>query len=885
MNQSTNYTAESIEILEGLTAVRKRPGMYIGSTGPAGLHHLVMELVDNSIDEYGAGYGSEIRVTLQADGSVVVSDDGRGIPVGEHHTGVSALQVVMTTLHAGGKFEGRADVGYQTAGGLHGVGASCVNALSEWLHVQVAQGGKLYEQQYKRGVPTTPVEVIGETKDQGTKTVFKPDHEIFDTLEFQANTLKERLRELAFLNRGVRIRFKDLRPPASLTNSEEREDMETDEQEAKSEEVYHYEGGIASFVKYQNENREVLHTTPIYFEGQTEDVRVEIAIQFNTNYSEYIFSYANNIRTQEGGFHESGFKSAVTRTFNTYSKDNDLLKGVKIPLTGEDIREGITAVISVKVPEPQFEGQTKSKLGNTEVEGIVMSVVNQQLKRYLEENPSLAKRIIQKSIQAARAREAARSARDVIRRKGVLDSASMPGKLADCSERDAQKTEIFLVEGDSAGGTAKQGRDRGFQAVLPLKGKGINVDKARLDKILKNAQVVDIVTALGTGIGAEEFTLEKLRYGKVIIMADADVDGAHIRTLLLTFFFRQMPQLILDGHLYIAQPPLFQIRRGRQSQYLQDEDALQEYLLQSATKAVEITNIRRDAPYTTAEAVTCVNALSIIEKRLSELSGRGVQIQSQVQQGQTRQELIAYFWQPLENQRPDSGDGASILLDTENAEQDDPVDDILDILESLTGETRQEKLPLDLGNEPDSEETGMGELPSTTSDATSEVDREVMETSEEMQQPLTSKATIHAELAPHIETVKSFGIQLEDFIPAANGKGKEETPDEAPLFRVLNKSDEQHAANSVGELLSLLTASANKGMTLTRFKGLAEMNAEQLRETTMRIDVRVLLQVTLEDALKAERMFTLLMGGDTVEPRRAFIERYGMQVTLDTYGA
>ncbi len=829
---SNDYTASSIQILEGLEAVRKRPGMYVGSTGAAGLHHLVMELVDNSIDEFGAGHGSEIRIILNEDGSVTVSDDGRGIPVGEHRTGVSALQVVMTTLHAGGKFDGRADVGYQTAGGLHGVGASCVNALSEWLRVQVAQEGKLYEQQYKRGIPTKDVEVIGETKKEGTETTFMPDHEIFDTLDFHAETLKERLRELAFLNRGVRIRFKDLR----------KVETETEVADNQEETVYHYEGGIASFVQFQNENREVLHTTPIYLEGKIDDVKVEIAIQFNTTYSEYIFSYANNIRTTEGGFHESGFKSAVTRTFNNYSKDNDLLKNVKISLTGEDIREGITAVISVKVPEPQFEGQTKSKLGNTEVEGIVMSIVNQQLKQYLEEQPALAKRIINKSVQAAQAREAARNARDIIRRKGVLDSASMPGKLADCSERDAEKTEIFLVEGDSAGGPAKQGRDRNFQAVLPLKGKGINVDKARLDKILKNAQIVDIVTALGTGIGTEDFELDKLRYGKVIIMADADVDGAHIRSLLLTFFFRQMPQLIHEGHLYIAQPPLFQIRRGRRSQYLQDEGALEEYLLESAAGSHEIKNTRRETAYTEEEAVACAKALAYIERRLSELSGRG---------NRSRQELITYLWEPIQDQHSSESD---IMEPRETPE--DPVNTISDILQSQEDSAEQIELPL----ETDSDETG-----------NTEVSVESM-----MQRQVKSNAAIHAELAPHIQCVKDLGIQPEDF----DGK----TSEDVPLFSVSNKSDEKLTVNTVSELLSILASNANIGTTLTRFKGLAEMNTKQLKETTMQIDARVLLQVTLEDAVQAERMFTLLMG-DSVEPRRAFIERYGNQVSLDVYGA
>ncbi len=838
---ANDYTASSIQILEGLEAVRKRPGMYIGSTGPAGLHHLVMELVDNSIDEFGAGHGSEIRITLNADGSVTVGDDGRGIPVGEHQTGVSALEVVMTTLHAGGKFDGRADVGYQTAGGLHGVGASCVNALSEWLKVQVAQDGQVYEQSYKRGIPTKAVEVIGnmtsKTIGKGTETTFMPDHEIFDTLDFEGKSLKERLRELAFLNRGVRIKFRDLREGVP------EEDVET---------VYHYEGGIASFVIYQNENKEVYHNTPIYFEGVTDNVRVEVAIQFNTGYSrndrENIFSYANNIRTTDGGFHESGFKSALTRTFNTYSKDNGLLKGEKITPNGEDIREGMMAVISVKVPEPQFEGQTKSKLGNTEVEGIVMSIVNQYLKEYLEEQPALAKRIVQKSIRAAEAREAARRQRDLIRRKGVLDSASMPGKLADCSERDASKTEIFLVEGDSAGGPAKQGRDRIFQAVLPLKGKGINVDKARLDKILKNAQIVDIVTALGTGIGAEEFSLEKLRYGKVIIMADADVDGAHIRSLLLTFFFRQMPQLIHEGHLYIAQPPLFQIRRGRSSRYLQDENALEEYLLESAAKSLEIKKMGRDTAYTEEEAIACVKALSCIEKRLSDLTVRG---------NRSRQELIAYLWKPTEDQDTSAVTAADEI-------QVDREDTVLEILQGQTDSGEQTELPLE------------GE---DTSDENSEdVEKVSAETTIEsmLQRNVISNASIHAELSPHIQCVKDYGIQPEDF--------DNKTSEGTPVFSIVNKSEEHQVAASVGELLSILRASANSGTTLTRFKGLAEMNTKQLRETTMQIDARVLLQVTIEDAVQAERMFTLLMG-DAVEPRRAFIERYGTQVDLDVYGA
>ncbi|CAI8035762.1 DNA gyrase subunit B [Geodia barretti] len=553
--------------------------MYIGSTGPTGLHHLIKELVDNSIDEITAGFGSVVEIILHADGSATVSDQGRGIPVGRHASGVSALQVVMTTLHAGGKFDGRASSGYKTAGGLHGVGASIVNALSEWIHVQVRQNGKVHQQKYARGIPLTKVEVVGVSEKTGTTTTFMPDSEVFETIYFSHDVLAERLREFAFLNRGIKIVFKDER------RTEDGKERET--------RVFQYAGGISSFVQYHNQNKEVLHKDPIYIEGIRDDVTVEIALQFNTGYSENLFSYANNVRTPEGGFHESGFKSAFTRTFNAYARSYDLLKNTKITLSGEDIREGMTAVISVKVPEPQFEGQTKQKLGNTEVEGIVQALVNEKLKAYLEENPNIAKKVIQKSIQAAQARDAARRAREVIRRKGILDSASMPGKLADCSERDPALCEAFLVEGDSAGGTAKQGRDRRFQAILPLKGKGINVAKARLDKILKNDQIIDIVTMLGTGIGQEDFTLEKLRYNKVIIMADADVDGAHIRTLLLTFFFRQMPQLVLEGHLYIAQPPLYQIRKGRRARYLQNDEQMNDYLLEASMIGRRGTSITR----------------------------------------------------------------------------------------------------------------------------------------------------------------------------------------------------------------------------------------------------------------------------------------------------
>ena len=830
------YTASDIQILEGLEAVRKRPSMYIGSTGPAGLHHLVTELVDNCIDEIGAGYGTQINVQLHTDGSVTVADDGRGIPVDMHATaGVSALEVVMTTLHAGGKFDGREQVGYQTAGGLHGVGASCVNALSEWLHVQVQQNGAIYEQRYARGIPQTSVEKLGNSNKTGTRTTFMPDAEIFDTLDFSHDTLRDRLRELAFLNKGVRIQFHDGRD------------------EDNSEPItFQYDGGIASFVTHYNQNKEVLHPEPIYVEGVQSDVVVEIAFQFNTAYSENISSYANNIRTAEGGFHESGFKSALTRAFKNYANANDLLKNVKVDLTGEDIREGITAVISVKVPDPQFEGQTKSKLGNTEVEGIVQTFVGSRLKTLLEENPSVSKRIIQKAIDAARAREAARSAREVIRRKSVLDSASMPGKLADCSERDPSRTEIFLVEGDSAGGTAKQGRDRQNQAVLPLKGKGINVDKSRLDKILKNAQVIDIVTALGTGIGAEEFNLEKLRYAKVIIMADADVDGAHIRSLLLTFFFRQMPDLIASGHLYIAQPPLYQVKKGRSSQYLQDDEQMEDYLLTLALDTVQITNARRGAPYTASEYKTISNAVRKVQMLLDQIKRSGI-----------TPTQFSNIEQPAQLEENDAN----------GVNTSDNIDRLLAMLEVFPADGSADMMA--------SQESPEQVLSGTNAQATLFENALPVADTESTIDP--APRTWRHELRQELEKLAEFHIQDTDLLPSAKTTDPSNSESQN-LFSIQSENGDIHHTDDVVSLVQHLFEMEHRGLTITRYKGLAEMNAEQLRDTTMRPDERVLLKVTLEDAIEADRVFTLLMG-DTVEPRREFIERYGTQVNLDLYGA
>ncbi|MDQ0284912.1 DNA gyrase subunit B [Desulfofundulus luciae] len=562
---NNRYGAEEIQVLEGLEAVRRRPGMYIGSTGPRGLHHLVYEVVDNSIDEAMAGFCDRIEVVVHKDNSVTVIDNGRGIPVDIHpKTGLPAVETVLTMLHAGGKFGGTV---YKVSGGLHGVGVSVVNALSEWLEVEICRDGHVYHQRYERGKAVTSLKTIGTAKTTGTKVSFKPDAEIFEELVFNHETLSQRLRELSFLNRGIKIIFRD-----------ERTDQEV---------VYQHDGGIRDFVRYLNKNKEVLHNRPIYVFGERENVQVEVALQYTEGYVESLFSYVNNIHTVDGGTHEAGFKSALTRVVNDYGRKYNLLKNGTPALTGEDIREGLTAVISVKVPEPQFEGQTKTKLGNSEVRGIVDTVVADGLATFLEENPSIARRILDKAITAARAREAARKARELTRRKSALESASLPGKLADCSDRDPSRTELYLVEGDSAGGSAKQGRDRRFQAILPLRGKILNVEKARMDKILANEEIRALITALGTGIG-EDFDLSKARYHRILLMSDADVDGAHIRTLLLTFFYRYMRPLLEAGYVYIAQPPLYRIRKGKVDRYAYSDAELEEILKEIGRDGVSI---------------------------------------------------------------------------------------------------------------------------------------------------------------------------------------------------------------------------------------------------------------------------------------------------------
>src|SRR6187549_3841128 len=595
-----DYGADKIKVLEGLEAVRKRPAMYIGSTGPSGLHHLVYEVVDNSIDEALAGFCDQVNVTIHIDGSITVVDNGRGIPTDQHTSGRSAAEVVLTVLHAGGKFENAA---YKVSGGLHGVGVSVVNALSERLDLEIWRNGQVYLQSYERGTPAADLEVTGTTQRRGTKVTFRPDPQIFETTEYSFDTLAQRLRELAFLNGGIVITIDD-------------------ERDGKSHK-FQYDGGIVSFVEHLNKNKANVNDKPIYMRGVKDGIDAEIALQWNDGYSELVFTFANNINTHEGGTHLSGFRAALTRTLNNYAAKSNLAKDLKdATISGDDIREGLTGVVSVKIPQPQFEGQTKTKLGNTEVKGIVEAIVNDKLGQYLEETPAVAKRIIGKAVDAARAREAARKARDLVRRKGALDGSSLPGKLADCQERDPAQSEIYIVEGESAGGSAKQGRDRRFQAILPIKGKILNVEKARFDKMLGSDEIKTMIAALGCGIGAEDFDPEKVRYHRIIIMTDADVDGSHIRTLLLTFFYRQLPALIESGYVYIAQPPLFRAKRGRSEFFIRDERDMEKWLLKRATES-RVLELEDGTQLTGADLEARLERLMAFRKYLQIVERRG----------------------------------------------------------------------------------------------------------------------------------------------------------------------------------------------------------------------------------------------------------------------
>jgi DNA gyrase subunit B len=793
------YTADSIRVLEGLEAVRKRPAMYIGSTGSVGLHHLVYEIVDNSVDEAMASFCKNIDVIIHIDNSVTVIDDGRGIPTEMHSIQKrSAAEVALTVLHAGGKFDG--DV-YKVSGGLHGVGVSVVNALSEWLDLEIKQNGKVFQQRYERGNPLAPLTATGTTTTTGTKITFKPDYQIFEDREYSYDILSQRLRELAFLNRGLKITIQDERTSKKQT--------------------FLYEGGIASFIEYLNKNKTTLHPAPIYLTKERDGIFVEIAFQYNDSYVEQVFAFANNINTQEGGTHLVGFKAALTRTVNGYALASGIQKNADEALSGEDVREGLTAVVSVRLPNPQFEGQTKTKLGNSEVKGIVEAMVNESLGSYLEENPQVARKVAEKAMNAARAREAARKARELTRRKGVLDSATLPGKLADCQEKDPAFSELFLVEGDSAGGSAKQGRDRKNQAILPLKGKILNVEKARFDKMLSSDEIKVLITALGTGIGPEEFDIAKLRYHRIVIMTDADVDGAHIRTLLLTFFYRQMPLIIERGYLYIAQPPLFKVKRGKTERYIKDDSRMEDFLLDLAAEDMELFSPEQDVWLAGERLTATLKKLVQFEKTLDKFRRKRLDVMV------LRALLL------------DKTFTKSYLKEEEKLKE--TAHSIEKYLKSY-----HPKTAIDWAIEKDEEHEALRLRFDTKYDA----------------------AHSNVLLDENFVTTPEFR-ELQSLSPALLGL-------DGPQYRVREKGEEI-SFNDTGKLVKFVLDLGKKGLAIQRYKGLGEMNPEQLWQTTMDPEKRTFLQVTIEDSVKADEIFTILMG-DQVEPRRSFIQRHALEV-------
>ena len=815
------YGAEQIKVLEGLDAVRKRPAMYIGSTGVQGLHHLVYEVVDNSIDEALAGYCDSIRVTLHIDNSVTIADNGRGIPVDRHASGKSAAEVVLTVLHAGGKFDNES---YKVSGGLHGVGISVVNALSETLDLEIWRDGHVYRQQYERGRPTSGLDVTGRTKRRGTKVTFRADERIFETVEYSFDTLAHRLRELAFLNAGVQVTLED-------------------ERTGKSHE-FTYEGGIRSFVEFINRNKTVVNATPIYMHGARDGVDAEIALQWNDGYADTVYAFANNINTQEGGTHLSGFRAALTRTINSYANRNNLARDLKESIGGDDIREGLVVVVSVKIPQPQFEGQTKTKLGNTEVKGIVEAIVNDRLGAHLEENPAVAKRIVNKAIDAARAREAARKARDLVRRKGALDSSALPGKLADCQERDPARSEIYIVEGESAGGSAKQGRDRQFQAILPIKGKILNVEKARFDKMLGSDEIKTMIAALGCGIGREDFDISRLRYHRIVIMTDADVDGSHIRTLLLTFFYRQMRELIEHGHVFIAQPPLYRAKRGRSESYIKDDHELETYLIRRSSESRVVSAPASGRSYAGEDLEGMLRRLMTFRRLLEAVERRGPS-------GDVVMAVLDH-----------GARDRSFFADRERVDR---------VAERLRAADRTVTI------EDDEEHAACRlviERPGNGVPRRDTVDVDFVEGAE-----------YRALLAHHEEVAALRGpLLVATRRPAAaaasgdngelaeTGSGEEqETP------RASGAPEGQTELASIQELVDHFIAAGKRGVAINRYKGLGEMNPDQLWTTTMNPDHRTLLQVRAEDDAEADHMFTTLMG-DQVEPRRKFIQDNALDV-------
>ncbi len=797
-----DYGAGQIKVLEGLEAVRKRPGMYIGDTAERGLHHLVFEIVDNSVDEALAGYCTYVTVTIHTEGHVSVVDNGRGIPTENHPTeGISAAQVVLTKLHAGGKFDKGA---YRVSGGLHGVGVSVVNALSEILEIEIRREGKIYFQRYHRGQPDNELKEIGQAEGSGTKVVFTPDTQVFGERAFSFDILSRRLRELAFLNPGLHISIVDEREP------DKRHD-------------FFYEGGIVSFVEHLGHAKTPLHNEVIYFRGEKYGTSAEIALQWNDGYVESIYSFANNINTTEGGTHLVGLKAALTRTINSYVGSLGLLKKDQESVQGEDIREGLTAIISVKVPEPQFEGQTKTKLGNSDVKGFVESLINEKLGIYLEEHPAEAKKIAHKSVEASRAREAARKARELTRRKGALDSGSLPGKLADCQERNPEKSEIFLVEGDSAGGSAKQGRDRRTQAILPLRGKILNVEKARFDKMLSSQEIRLLISALGAGVGKEETDLSKLRYHKIIIMTDADVDGSHIRTLLLTFLYRQLPGIIEEGYLCIAQPPLYRVRKGKTDHYLKDDAELNDFLVDLGVEHVLVGELEGEHLKTWVKNSLRLNSiLDLVERK-----------------GRTRNIVCSLLAHP---DLSPTAFSSRILLES---------------LISTVEKELTDRGPIAFSIEEDRKLGGYKIIVIQGLNGSGQrvvFDRDFIESAEAVEVKRLLDALANIGPAPFTFSVKRGNVSSNRHADAGH----------------VSSLDTALTLGSQQEVLEAILARSRKGVDIQRYKGLGEMNPEQLWETTMNPETRTLLQVRIEDAYEADEVFSTLMGGE-VEPRRKFI--------------